>query len=152
MNSKAERDCWWTEQQKSVTQVWCHCCKCYFVISSTCTHFYRQQQQHTQSKGSEIPAPYSQLRSTQCQKGIYCKAHSHDRCIITVILSDSEWSWAARDELTNDSYQVKKSESVHSNGQSKTKPTAQLLEPRKDKVGQQVFDNTLSNTRWVFYI
>lgn len=30
-----------------------------------------------------------------------------------------------------------KSESVHSNGQSKTKATSQLLEPRNDKVGQQ---------------
>ncbi|XP_074466094.1 DNA ligase 3 isoform X1 [Sebastes fasciatus] len=34
---------------------------------------------------------------------------------------------------------VKKSESVHSNGQSKTKPTAQLLEPRKDKTLLDIF-------------
>lgn len=33
-------------------------------------------------------------------------------------------------------HQAKKSESVHSNGQTKTKTTSQLLEPRNDKVGQ----------------
>ncbi|KAA8586604.1 DNA ligase 3 isoform X2 [Etheostoma spectabile] len=34
---------------------------------------------------------------------------------------------------------VKKSESVHSNGQSKTKPTSQLLEPRNDKTLLDIF-------------
>ncbi|XP_054481540.1 DNA ligase 3 [Anoplopoma fimbria] len=34
---------------------------------------------------------------------------------------------------------VKKSESVHSNGQSKTKPTSTLLEPRKDKTLLDIF-------------
>ncbi len=42
-----------------------------------------------------------------------------------------------------DLFQVRKSESVHSNGQTKAKATSQLLEPRKDKVGQQVQWNCL---------
>lgn len=32
--------------------------------------------------------------------------------------------------------QLKKLESVHTNGQTKAKPTSQLLEPRNDKVSQ----------------
>lgn len=105
-----------------------NCVVLLFDKTITCT----LHRQHTQTKGGEIPASHSWLRSIQCQEGIYCTAHStFTWFIITVFLSDIVNEWTALSD------QVKKSESVHSNGQSKTKPTSQLLEPRNDKVGQQ---------------